>query len=235
MAEGSGQLRYASILTLLVVCALFLAARSIYLYVADAQRFPVNTIKIAATYHHISHKQLETILEKYSSYSFFLLPVKRLQKELRDLEWVNLVEIERQWPDILKIKLDEKIPIALWNNALLSDRGEVFNTGSDNMNDSLPQLSGPDNQHQEVLQVYKKMSKILSEYGLHATSLKWRKNAAWVLGLSNGVQLQLGKQDLDVRISRFCKAYPAVFADKSDLLASVDLRYPRGMAVQWKK
>lgn len=57
------------------------------------------------------------------------------------------------------------------------------------------------------------MSKILSIYGLHASSLELRDNHAWELGLDNGVQLRLGKRDLEKRISRFCKAYPAVFAE----------------------
>ena len=45
----------------------------------------------------------------------------------------------------------------------------------------------------------------------------------------------MAKRDLEKRLLRFCRAYPAVFADKSEQLASVDLRYARGMAVQWKQ
>lgn len=235
MEDGKGRLRYNSLLTLLIVCALFLTARTIYLYLADPQRFPVNTVRISATYHHISHKQLEAILEQYNIFSFFSLPISRLSKALQELEWTHTAHVERLWPDTLKIKLVEKTPIAIWNNAMLSDSGEVFNEGGAATEDSLPHLTGPNNQHQEVLQVYQKMSKILTMYGLQATGLKWRKNAAWELVLSNGVQLRLGKRDLDLRVHRFCKAYSAVFAEKPDQLASVDLRYPRGMAVQWKK
>ena len=47
--------------------------------------------------------------------------------------------------------------------------------------------------------------------------------------------LRLGKRDLELRLQRFCRAYPVVFADKPDELSSVDLRYARGMAVQWKQ
>jgi cell division protein FtsQ len=118
---------------------------------------------------------------------------------------------------------------------MMTNQGELFNQGGDFGDLSLPHLNGPENQQQEVLQVYKKMSKILSIYGLHASGLEWRSNHAWELTLANGVQLHLGKRELDLRVARFCKAYPAVFADRAEQLASVDLRYPRGMAVQWKK
>ncbi|RMX01216.1 cell division protein FtsQ/DivIB [Legionella jordanis] len=234
MAADTGRLRYASFLTLLIICALCLAARLVYLFIADPKRFPISTVKIAASYHHISHKDLETVLNKYWDSSFFSLPVGKLYTDLAALEWTDRVQIERVWPDTLKITLVEKIPIATWNNAMLTADGELFNKGG-RLDSSLPHLTGPANQQNEVLQVYEKMSKILSIYGLHAASLDWRDNHAWEVTLANGVQLHLGKRDLETRITRFCKAYPAVFADKSDQLASVDLRYPHGMAVQWKK
>ena len=43
MAADTGRLRYASFLTVLIVCALLLSVRVVYLYLADAQRFPANT------------------------------------------------------------------------------------------------------------------------------------------------------------------------------------------------
>lgn len=235
MDADKGQLRYASALTLLIVCALFLAAHLVYLYVADPHRFPVNTVKIAANYHYISHKQLEAVLDNYADSSFFSLPVTKLQKELMALEWADQVQVERIWPDILKITLVEKIPEVIWNDAMLTENGEIFNEGGVQTDISLPRLKGAPNQAQQVLQVYRKMSKILTTYGLQAAELEWRGNEAWELTLSNGVQLHLGKQDPETKVARFCKAYPAVFAERSDQLASVDLRYPRGMAVQWKK
>lgn len=236
MDADKGHMRYASSLTLLIMCALILAAHLIYLYLAEPRRFPINTVKIAASYHHITHKQLEDILDNYLNVaSFFSLPVARLHTELAKLDWVHQVQIERVWPDILKITLAEKIPVAIWNNAMLTEDGEVFNLGGKLAEEMLPYLKGPANQAQQVLQVYKKMSKILTICGLHVALLEWRDNQAWELTLTNGVQLHLGKRFLDMRINRFCKAYPAVFAEKSEHLASVDLRYPRGMAVQWKK
>ncbi|MDI9819217.1 MULTISPECIES: cell division protein FtsQ/DivIB [unclassified Legionella] len=234
MDTDTGRLRYAGLLTGLIIVALFLGARLIYLYLADAQRFPINKVKITASYRHISHQELESVLIKYLNASFFSLAAGKLYTELASLEWVSQAQVERVWPDTLKISLIEKRPVATWNNALVTKDGELFNEGG-TLDSSLPHLRGPVNQQKEVLQVYKKMSKILSIYGLHVASLEWRENQAWELTLANGVILRLGKRDLETRITRFCKAYPAVFAERSQQLASVDLRYPRGMAVQWKK
>ncbi|MDP3704798.1 MAG: cell division protein FtsQ/DivIB [Legionellaceae bacterium] len=239
MGEFARRFRYISFLTILIVCAFLLVARLVYLYLVDPQRFPINTVKITANYEHITRKQLETVLASYGDESFISLPVERLKADLTALDWTSHVQIERIWPDTLKISLVEKQPVAIWKQALMTEDGQLFNINGADLtkqaqDDSLPRLSGPDQQQLDVLQNYRKLSKLLSSYGLRAVSLELRDNQAWDLGLTNGVQLQLGKRDIEKRVLRFCKAYSAVFADKPEQLASVDLRYSHGMAVQWK-
>ncbi len=234
MGRETEQLRYSSLLTVLVICALILTTRIIYLFLADFHRFPINTVKIAASYQHISRKQLEAVLSKYLDASFFSLPVRKLHHDLLGLSWSEKVYIERIWPDTLKITMVEKHPVAIWNNGLLTDTGDIINQEKFPSELNLPQLSGPNDQQADVLQIYQKLSKLLAMYGLHAQSLQLRDNQAWELLLTNGVYLRLGKRDLEKRLLRFCKAYPAVFADKPEQITSVDLRYARGMAVQWK-
>ena len=167
--------------------------------------------------------------------SFFSLPVTRLQNELNAINWIDTAYVERVWPDTLKIKLVEKAPVAVWGEALMTEDGKLFNQGVIPADLNVPKLKGPPSQQLEVLQVYEKLSKILSAYGLKASGLHLRDNQTWILILGNDIKIYLGKKELEARLQRFCKAYPAVFAEKADQLASVDLRYPRGMAVQWKQ
>lgn len=235
MEELTGRLRDVFLLLLLIVCAIFLGIRLSYWYLSDPQRFPVNTIKIIANYQHIPRDQLESILSNYRDDSFFSISIERLKGNLKQLPWTDSVQIDRVWPDTLKIVLKEKQPVAIWNNELMTADGNIFNPGDENTDLALPQLTGPVQQQREVLQNFQKLSKLLSTYGLSAKSLQLRDNQAWELALNNGVQLRLGKRDLEKRILRFCKVYPLVFADKQDQLLSVDLRYARGMAVQWKE
>jgi len=228
-------LPYTGLLSLLVLFAVLLAARLGYQYLSDAQRFPITTVKVAASYHHVTHKELEVILARYLEASFFALPVSSLQNELNAIHWVDTVSVERVWPDTLKIKLVEKNPVAIWGNALMTENGNLFNEGNIPADLDLPHLNGPDSQQLEVLQVYQKLSKILSAYGLTGLGLDLRENQSWVMRLTGQTKIYLGKKNLEERLLRFCKAYPAVFAQKIDQLASVDLRYPQGMAVQWKQ
>ncbi|MFT4058987.1 MAG: FtsQ-type POTRA domain-containing protein [Legionella sp.] len=231
----SEKVRYGFTLWVLILVAILLAGRLAYWYLSDVEYFPIATIKVAASYEHVSHKDLEGVLAKYVGDSFFMLPVKKLQKELNAMPWVDMTTVERVWPDTLKIKLVEKKPIAIWGNALMTAGGQLFSEGDIPTSINIPRLKGPLSQQREVLQVYEKLSKILSMYGLNATGLHLRDNQSWVLLIDNEVKIYLGKKELEARLLRFCKAYPAIFAQKADQLASVDLRYPRGMAVQWKQ
>jgi len=234
MGAKTGQIRYATFLTSLIACALLLSSRLVYIYLADATRFPISKVKITANYEHITRKQIESVLSNYTTASFFSLPARQLQQDFLALDWSDKVYIARVWPDTLQITLVEKSPVAIWNDSLMTKEGELFNVGKGSVEISLPRLAGPSQQQTNVLQIYQKLSKLLSMYGLQAASLQLRENQAWEMSLTNGIQLRLGKRDLEKRLVRFCRAYPAVFADKPEQLSSVDLRYARGMAVQWK-
>lgn len=230
-----GNLRYICWLLVLSLSAIFLTYRLGYYYLSDAERFPITTVKVSANYEHVTHQELESILSKYLTHSFFTFPVSALQDELNAIGWVDSASVERIWPDTLKIKLVEKKPVAIWNNALMTEDGRLFNEDAVPEDLNIPRLKGPVSQQVDVLQVYKKLSKILSMYDVKAAGLNLSENQSWVLLLGNGIKIYLGKKELEARLLRFCKAYPAVFAEKIEQLASVDLRYPRGMAVQWKQ
>lgn len=232
MAWEKAGFRYTFVL--LAFCALLLSMRLVYLFLADATRFPVNTVKIAAAYQYTTRQQLETILSDHLQAGFFGLSVHQLHAALSRLPCIKDVQISRIWPDTLKLIVIEKTPVALWKGSFVTADGQLFKHNTAKSTRLLPELTGPDNQCRDVLQMYQKLSKILSEYGLRAASLHLSDNQAWELVLVNGVKLSLGTRDLELRLRRFCKAYPALFADKSEQLSGVDLRYIRGMAVRWK-
>ena len=233
--SDSGNVRYNCLLWGLSLSALLLAGRLGFCYLSNAEHFPITTIKVAASYEHVTHKEVEGILAKYVGDSYFSLQVSALKNELDEMSWVDTAVVERVWPDTLKIQIIEKKPVAIWGNALMTEDGKLFNEGSVPTDLKMPKLKGPLAQQEEVLQVYEKLSKILSTYGLNASGLHLRDNQSWVLLMGSDVKIYLGKKELEERLLRFCKAYPAVFAEKAEQLASVDLRYPRGMAVQWKQ
>lgn len=231
-----GTRTFSAYLVCLMCIALLLAARLVYVSLANPSRFPITTVKIEASYAHVSRRTIESILSPYLKESFFSVPRGKLEKRFYTLEWVESAQISREWPDTLKVKIIEKEPIAVWNDAYVASDYTLFEQG--NAKEAYfngPYLTGPPERAHEVLQTYEKLSKLLREYGLSASSLSLQENQSWELTLTNGVRLKLGNRDLEARLKRFCRAYPAVFGDKPELLLGVDLRYPHGMAAEWKQ
>lgn len=73
-------------LSLLVVCALLLAARLAYYYLSDIAYFPITTIKIAAAYEHVTHQELETVLAKHVNASLFYCAGDSIAKRVNRAE-----------------------------------------------------------------------------------------------------------------------------------------------------
>ena len=222
-------------LVFLILCAILLSARLVYVYLSDASYFPVKTVKVSAPFEHVSREQLESILAEFGYASFFSYPTQVAERKIKQLNWVDSVKVNRIWPDTLKMVITEKEPVAFWNNHLMTESGDLLSTEIILEAEQLPELSGPYDQQTDVLQSYKKLSKLLEGNGLKIAALKLSDNQAWEMTLTNGLVLRLGKNEIEQRLKRFCQAYPAVFVGKQDQLSSVDLRYARGMAVQWKE
>ena len=60
------------------------------------------------------------------------LSIKSIQEKIEQLPWVRHAIIERYWPNTLKITIEEKMPLALWQNKHkyhpLDEEGHVINT-----------------------------------------------------------------------------------------------------------
>lgn len=227
--------KHTGLLIGLIVCALFLAYRLIFIFFSDSSRFPINTIKITAVYKQIERKDLEKILINYNQQSFFSLSRKKLRQDLLAIPWAQEVTVEKIWPDTIKIQLIEKSPVAFWNKNFITEDGHIYDTKCQQSDFFLANLSGPDNQQLKVLQIYQKLSKLLTKQGLEVSSLKLNDNNTWELSLSNGIRLYLGQQDLEKRLERFLQAYSLLFHNKKVDSCHVDLRFQHGMTVRWNQ
>jgi cell division protein FtsQ len=68
--------------------------------------------------------------------------------------------------------------------------------------------------------------------GLQVTKLVLSPRHAWQLRLSNGMVLELGREDMQQRLARFVEAYPYSLAAIQSRVKYVDLRYGNGFAVK---
>jgi len=220
-------------LSVLIGIAVILSARALWLFLSDPIRFPIHTIRFDSPSQHISRYRLQTVLQAYSGQSFFSISLNRLRKDFYQIPRIQSVVIEREWPDTLVIHLEEKVPFAHWNQMLIDTNGDIFPVEENEQLQQLPRLQGPEEKAHNVLYTYKTLHKILSDYGLSASIVHLRANEAWELTLRDGVHIRLDREQIKDKLLRFSKVYASLQSEKKAVPKSVDLRYPRGMAVEW--
>ena len=168
--------------------------------------------------------------------NFFSVPLAEVFRTTRSLEWVEDVQVRRAWPDELILTIQERVPVAVWNDDLLvSTSAEPFRALKQYSVDGLPRLSGPQDQLAEVMDYYHSMSKVLAPAGLQIRRLTVDARLTARLELDGDLMLVVDRQQYARKLRRFVRMYEGVLAADERGLARVDLRYADGMAVQWRE
>ncbi|MDQ5883989.1 MAG: cell division protein FtsQ [Pseudomonadota bacterium] len=222
-------------LIILFVFAIILTARLAIMIISDSQYFPINVLKIEAPYHYLTRDKIQELIAPYMNQSFLMFSEEKLQEDFKKNAWVEKITVNKIWPDRVIVQIIERFPVAFWNNMLLSDKGDLFIPEKIDFLSEIPRFQGPEDQQKEVLHIFKKLSKLLLANDLVINELRLRDNHSWELTLSNGVTIRLGKHDVEGRLRRFCQVYPKWFATSFERISFIDLRYPHGLAVSWKK
>lgn len=214
---------------LLVFCACAVLYGTAFYAMHRPGLFPLQTVRLGAVPERVEAEQVLQVVRNEARGNLLTVDIDRLRASLEKLPWVRNVSIRREFPHGLALQLEEHQAIARWNNVALVDRqGEVFQAGSEQQ---LPEFVGPDGAAAEITQHYGQFSQQLAGLDLQVTRLVLSPRHAWQLQLSNGMVLELGREDMQQRLARFVGVYPYSLATVAGKVKYVDLRYRNGFAV----
>lgn len=204
-------------------------------HLLDPEEFPIRQLRLEGRLQQLSTADIQKTLQAYKRENFFVLNIDALHAALVANPWIAQATVWRQWPDTLKVHLQERIAFGYWNdNELIDIHGERFQPSVIEQTKDLPRLSGPDGYESAIMQTYKQANAKLKKMGLRLTELILDERSAWRMTLQNGVELKLGREHFDERFTRFLSVYPNVLAAKIHRIEAIDLRYINGFAVRWK-
>ena len=196
---------------------------------------PLTTIQVDGPFARVNASQVEAEVLANMHGGFISTDLAGLADKIRDMPWVDQVRIERLWPNGLHITLFEQQPAARWGETgLLNVRGELFTDDSRHAPAELPLLVGPAGTEQEVASQYLAARRLLLPHGLDIASLQRDPRGAWVMQLSNGITIRLGRQRVDQRIARFCDLVLSLVRHDLSRIEYVDMRYTNGFAIGWQ-
>ncbi len=200
----------------------------------DPQTLPFREIRVSGQLEHLQAAQIRQKLSKQIHSGFFALKMEPLKQSLISNPWVEDVAIRRM-PGILFVTVKEQQAVARWNDEyLINSHDQLFQAPGDAAK-GLPLLQGPSENSAIVLQNYKEMNNLLKPLQLQLQRITLNKEQSWEIELNNGIQIDLGRDEVLERLQRFVKWYPKIVNDKVNQIEHIDLRYSNGIAVQFKK
>jgi cell division protein FtsQ len=225
---------------LLTVGLLFIAAAAGIVWVGmgivASDRWPIRWLEVNGTFQRISAEQLRASLAPGIDASFFTVNLRTLRDTAAGNAWVESVAVQKQWPDTVRVTVEEYEPVAHWNQGqLISDEGKPFAVPEADELQGLPWLEGPEPRLDEVLRAWVDFSELLVPLGLEVDRLRLDPRGAWSLVLSNGTRVQLGRDAADSRLHRLLESWDELMRERPAPPQDIDLRYTNGFAVMWPR
>ncbi|WP_422134515.1 cell division protein FtsQ/DivIB [Endozoicomonas sp. ALD040] len=195
---------------------------------------PIARVEVRSTFNYLERGDVEKQLAPWLVNRFFYLDLEEMRRAVLDMPWVREASLRREWPDTLIVSLEERKPIARWqDDGLIDEDGEVFRPGSLEAFSKLPKLSGVEDRSQDVMQQYLAFSQVIRPLGVAVRELRLSTTDSWWLKVDH-VDVNLGRDRRMERLQRFIRLYYARLDDRWQDVKRVDLRYLNGASVAWK-
>lgn len=214
--------------------SLLLLAAWLRLGLVGGDWWPVQWLEVSGPFQRVSPEMIRGALKPALGRGYFALDMQALQRRVDELPWVAETKLRRRWPDTLEVVVVEHQPVAYWrDDAVISQRGEVFALQQQMFIQGLPRLHGPAAQKDLVVETWRQFQNRLDQAGLVLMEVHQSERGAWWLVLSNGARIDLGREEIIQRINRFIAAAPQLRLARGELPLRVDMRYSNGFAVVW--
>ncbi len=201
---------------------------------------PLRHVALQGRLDHVTREQAEGAARAGAAGTFFSADLDAVRHAFEVLPWVRKVEVRRLWPDGIQVAIEEHVVLARWGSdaqqkRLVNTYGEVF---EGELPDAvpLPRFAGPAGSAEELTRHYGAFRRALAPLDIEPRQVLLSPRYAWQLRLSNGLTLELGrdqlKQPVLARLARFVAFYAQTLGQLNRRLDYVDLRYPNGFALR---
>lgn len=195
---------------------------------------PIGEITIAGAFQRVSAVQIEAAIAPELEHGFVSIDLKDLRSRVESLDWIDEVKVRRVWPDRLVVEVTEHRAAARWGESgLLNVRGELFTDNARYAFPELPSLTGPEGRERDVARLYLAVRGRLAEAHLGLDTLSMDARGSLELVLDGGLEVRLGRHEVDTRLDRFFDVVAPALAEELPRVDYVDLRYTNGFAVGW--
>lgn len=204
--------------------------------------FSIRGVTVLGDVAHNSATSLRSVVVPQLKGNFFTLDLEAAKRAFETAPWVRRAVVQREFPNRLKVTLQEHEPVAHWGDELtqmVNKQGEVFEASGEGAEyDALPVLIGPEGQAVTLLTTYARLAPHVAPMQLQLKELELLPRGSWRAELNNGAEIALGRgteQELEARLDLLSKTAPQIAARHQRAAKDIvlaDMRYPGAYALK---
>ncbi|WP_342620695.1 cell division protein FtsQ/DivIB [Rhodoferax sp. GW822-FHT02A01] len=205
--------------------------------------FDIQAITVAGDTRHNNSVTLRANVAPRIAGTFFTVDLAKVRAAFEAAPWVRRAVVHRDFPNRLRVTLQEHQPVALWGGEgetrLVNSFGEVFEANVGEVDqDGLPTLTGPEGQGPEVLTMYRALAPLFAAQDMTIEELELSGRGSWSVRLEAGTEIELGRgntEEVVARVNRYLKTLTQVvsrYGRQPNAIESADLRHENGYAIR---
>ena len=196
---------------------------------------PLSKIMVGGNFNHLEEQELAELVNMEIDGGFLSMNLNQLRQELQSHPWIHQVSVRREWPSTLKVEVIEVVPIARWGKKCFLNRlGDQLSLPENSNLKSLPVLEADFGSSQDMIAQYLLLAELLAPTDLRLTELQRDAVGAWQIETASGVRIVLGRDQIIEKIRRLIVVWGSGLDVQLNNIATIDLRYPNGLAVSWR-
>lgn len=205
--------------------------------------FAIGGIVVEGEVAHTNAATLRANVAPRLSGNFFTVDLKQARAVFESAPWVREAVVRRQFPNKLRVQLQEHQAEAFWGpeseSRLLNTYGEIFEANPGDVDDEqMPRLVGPDGAADQVLAMYRGLAPLMEALELGVEQLVLTGRGGWSMHLDSGAVVELGRGttgEVLARGKRFAQTLTQVtskYGRRPEALVTADLRHADGYALR---
>lgn len=220
------------LLLLIAIFVLVVGCYAFYRIITDAH---VAELKVTGTRSAAETQQIMQHVLPSVTHNYFTSNLTEIRDKTLELNWVDRVVVSRAWPNAIRVRIIPNHPIARWGTGrLLSDSGVIFSEVSPKKNNDLPMMHGPSAQSNMMMRRYNEINQLFMPLELRLTELYLTDRMTWFMQFDSGLRIIVDQDQTMSKLQRLSHLAQQDLQGVWPKIASIDLRYRNGLAIQWQ-
>lgn len=187
----------------------------------------------------VSYNFIESKLSKYLDSSIFLLPLEKINREIKENNWIENVKLSTNYKDTLFVKVKEYRPLGIYsfnNKSFYFDgNGKIIDEKNNNLNNDKFIIFKGQSSNLEAKNIIEVIETINFQKKYNIKEIVFIKKRRWDFILDNNITLMLSEKFPKESLLNYIKIEKSLVKEDMNNIKSLDLRNLNKTIIVYKK